>query len=341
MIKKVKAGVVNGSEISLYTLDNGRGFTAEIYNYGGIIRNLAINGRDIVLGREAFEDYLNNDGYLGAAIGRHANRIKNSRFVLNGKEYTVGANENDNSLHGGVVGFDKYVWNAEEIDGAEPALMLSIESPDGDEGFPGNLSLKMTYTLTAENSFKIHYEAVCDKDTVLNLTNHSYFNLDGHNSGTVYNQTLWLNSEFYTPNNDECMPYGEILSVKGTPFDFTTAKKIGQDISSDYEQTKMFGGYDHNFALCGRGFRKVAALTSSDGTIEMDTYTDLPGIQVYSANCLEAGCYKGGASYGKHNAVCLETQFFPNSMDNSHFIAPVLKAGDKFDSVTEYKFIIK
>lgn len=341
MIKKTSVGRIKEKEIFLYTLDNGNGLSAEIYNYGGIIRSLVINGRDVVLGREGFEDYLNNDGYLGAAIGRHANRIKNSRFILNGNEYNVGANEKGNSLHGGNTGFDKYVWDVNEINGSEPSLELSILSPDGDEGFPGNLSLKMTYTLTAENSLKIHYEAVCDKDTVVNLTNHSYFNLDGHSSGTVYNQSLWLNSDFYTPNTDECMPYGVVLSVKDTPFDFTAAKKIGTDIGSAYEQVQMFDGYDHNFALSGRGFRRVAAMTSSDGSLEMDTYTDLPGIQVYSANCLEAGSYKDGAPYGKHNAVCLETQYFPNSMENSHFIAPILNAGEKFDSVTEYKFIVK
>lgn len=335
-ISKKAVGVHKGSEVFLFTLTNNK-LSTQIYNYGGIIRSLVASGRDVVCGREAFEDYLHNDGYLGAAVGRHANRIKNSKFVLNGKEYNVGANEKGNSLHGGFEGFDKRVWAAEMFDSAEPSLVLSLESPDGDEGFPGKLTLKMTYTLT-ENSLKISYDAVCDKDTVFNPTNHSYFNLDGHSSGTVYNQTLWIDSDFYTPNTDECMPYGEVLSVKGTPFDFTTPKKIGDDINSDFEQTKAFGGYDHNFALNGRGLRKCAALTSSDKSIEMEVYTDMPGMQVYTANCLDEGSYKDGAKYGKHNAVCLETQFFPNSMAISHFAAPILRKDENFKSVTEYKF---
>ena len=292
-------------DVSLYTMDNGKGLVAEVYNYGGIIRSIKISGRDVVLGRENFEDYLNNNGYLGAAVGRHANRLENSIFELNGITYKVGTNDSKNSLHGGIVGFDKKVWTVQTVNTDEPALIFSLESPDGEEGFPGNLTLKMTYTLTKDNSFKIRYEAVCDKDTVLNLTNHSYFNLDGHNSGTVYGQTLQLNSNCYTPNTAECMPYGEILSVKGTAFDFTKAKKIGDDIADGCEQIQLFGGYDHNFVINGRGFRKFAVMTSSDGKLSMECYTDLPGVQLYSANALDEGNYKEGAAYGKHSAICL------------------------------------
>lgn len=340
-IIKTLAGMPDGKEVSLYTLDNGNGLCAQIYDFGGIIKSLTINGRDVVLGREDFSAYLNNDGYLGAAIGRCANRIHNSEFTLSGRMYKVGANENGNSLHGGFAGFDKRVWRAEMKDDKEPSLCLYLESPDGDEGYPGNLSVGLTYTLTAENSLKIHYEAVCDRDTIANFTNHSYFNLDGHNSGKIYNQQLWLNSKFYTPNTDECYPNGEVLAVSGTPFDFTEKKKIGDAISSSHEQIKTFGGIDHNFALDGRGFRKVASLTSSDETITMDTYTDLPGIQIYTANMLDEGKYKDGATYGKHNAICLETQYFPNAMEYSHFIAPVLPEKERYDSTTEYKFIVK
>lgn len=334
-------GVLNGQTISLYTLDNGKGLTAEIINYGGIIRSLLVNGRDVVLGRETLEDYLDNDGYLGAAIGRFGNRIKNSEFVIGGETYKVGTNDGVNSLHGGVCGFDKKIWRTEVKDSDEPTLLLCLESPDGDEGFPGNLSLCMTYTLTKENSLKINYKATCDKDTVFSPTNHSYFNLDGAGSGTVYEQTLQLNADFYTPNTDECIPYGAILPVDDTPFDFKAAKKIGRDINSDYEQISMFGGFDHNFALRGRGFRKAGEMVSSDRKIKMEFYTDLPGVQLYSANVLKEGIYKGGAKYDKHNAVCLETQFFPDSTTYSHFPSPILKANETFSTTTEYKFTAK
>lgn len=331
----------NGKDVFLFTLKNKNGMTAEIYNYGGIIRSLIFCGRDVVLGRESFSDYLNNEGYLGAAIGRYSNRLRKAVFTLNGTEYKVGVNDGNNSLHGGKIGFDKYVWGYDVKDSDEPSLILYLESPDGDEGFPGNLSLKLTYTVTNENSIKIEYQAVSDKDTIFNPTNHSYFNLDGHTSGNVYTQKLWIDSDFFTPNTDECLPYGEVRPTKGTPFDFTTMKKIGDDINSDYEQTKMFGGYDHNFILNGRGFRKSATMVSTDESITMDVYTDLPGVQLYSANVLTEGSYKEGAPYGRHNAVCLETQFFPNSMELSHFPAPILKKDERFVSVTEYKFSAK
>ena len=340
-IKKTYAGLLDGTEVSLYTLGNGNGLCAEIFDFGGIIKSLKIAGRDVVLGRSTLNDYLDNHGYLGAAIGRHANRIKNSRFILNGKEFAVGTNNNGNSLHGGKIGFDKRVWRAEMTDESEPSLALYLESPDGEEGFPGNLSLRMTYTLTAENSLKIRYEAICDRDTVFNPTNHSYFNLDGHAAGKIYEHTLQLDADFYTPNTDECMPYGEVLSVAGTPFDFTAPKKLGKDINADDNQIKMFGGYDHNFAIRGRGFRRAAVLTSSDEKLVMEVYTDMPGVQIYSSNSLNEGVYKDGAVYGLHSAVCLETQFFPNSTSISHFIPAILKEKEHFDSVTEYRFIQK
>lgn len=334
-------GTINGEKVLLYTLDNGSGIVAEIMNYGGIVRSLYVNGRDVVLGRETFEDYLDNDGYLGAAIGRFGNRIKNSGFEIDGNIYKVGTNDGVNSLHGGHIGFDKKIWSVEADEGDEPAIVLILVSPDGDEGFPGTLTLKMTYTITKENSLKIKYEAVCDKDTVFSPTNHSYFNLDGAGTGTVYEQTLQLNSDFYTPNTDECIPYGAILPVQNTPFDFTSPKKIGKDIASDAEQISKFGGFDHNFVLRGRGFRKGGEMVSSDGKIKMEFYTDLPGVQLYSGNVLKEGVYKGGLKYSKHNSICLETQFFPASPNYSHYPSPILKANDKFVTVTEYKFIVK
>lgn len=230
---------------------------------------------------------------------------------------------------------------AEAVDGDEPSLIMTLVSPDGDEGFPGNLTVTMTYTITKNNTLKIKYEGISDKDTIFSPTNHSYFNLDGAGSGTMYEQTLQLNADFYTPNTDECIPYGAILPVEDTPFDFRAAKKIGKDISSDAEQISKFGGFDHNFVLRGRGFRKGGEMVSSDGKIRMEFYTDLPGVQLYAGNVLSEGIYKGELRYGKHNSICLETQFFPASPNYSHYQSPILKANEKFTTVTEYKFITK
>ncbi len=327
----------SGETVNLYTLSNGRGLSAEITNYGGIIRTLTFNGKDVVLGRDSLEEYFNNKGFYGALVGRNANRIAKGEFTLSGEKYTLAKNNGNNNLHGGICGWDKKAWAAETVDGDEPKLILFHVSPDGDEGFPGTAKVCVTYTLTKENSIGIHYEAECDKDTVLNMTNHTYFNLNGHSSGTIDTHTLWLDSDFYTPNTSECMPNGEIRFTAGTPFDFTTPKKLGRDFGSDCEQIKMFGGYDHNFALNGRGFRKCAVLEGDD--IKMTMYTDQDGVQIYSGNSIEEGrVCKDGAVYTSHSGVCLETQSFPNAINISHYPSPILKKGEKYDSVTEYRF---
>lgn len=344
IIKKEFGALSGGEKVFSYFLDNNNGLGAEILTYGGIVKNLYVTDKngvktDVVLGRETLEDYLHNDGYLGALIGRHANRIAKGEFVLNGETYHVGANEGNNSLHGGFEGFDKKVWSVKEHDGDEPSLELSIVSDDGEEGFPGRLDVTVTYTLTKENALKIHYSAQSDKDTVVNMTNHSYFNLAGHASGTIENQILQINSSFYTPNDSECMPDGEVLSVAGTPFDFRAPKPIGQDINSDFEQIEMFGGYDHNFALDGRGYRKAAIAACEENGITMEVYTDKPAMQLYTSNGLKEGIYKNGAEYGVHQAFCLETQYFPNAMAHSHYPSPLLKKGEKYDFTTEYRFV--
>ncbi len=337
MIKKESFGYVNEKEVYLYTLDNGKGLKAEITNFGGIIKSLYVNGKDVVLGRDTLEEYLDNDGYFGALIGRNSNRIHNAEFTLNGKTYTLAKNGGNNNLHGGNVGFDKKIWCAEEIDGSEPKLVLTLLSKDGEEGFPGNAEIKVTYTLTQENGLNIHYEAICDKDTVMNLTNHSYFNLNGHNSGVIDNQTLQVFSHFFTPNTDECMPNGEILSVKGTPFDLRDPKPFNDAFNSDCEQITKFLGFDHNFVLDGKGFRKIAEAKGDE--ITMEVYSDTVGAQIYTGNFInDSKICKDGAVYGKHHAFCVETQFYPNSMEFVHFPSPVLKAGEKYDSMTEYKF---
>ena len=338
-IKKELFGSVGGKEVYLFTLDNGKDLVAEILNYGGIIRRLVYKGTDVALGRETMEDYLDNNGYLGAAVGRNSNRIANSEFELNGITYKLNANDGKNNLHGGNDSFSRKVWGFDSVDGAEPELILSLHSPDGEEGFPGNADIKVTYKLTANNSIVISYEGVCDADTIINMTNHTYFNLNGHGGATIDNHTLHMNSDFFTPNNDECYPTGEVWTVTGTPFDFRTPKKLGDGFASDYEQITMFGGYDHNFALSGSGYRKFCELTSEATGITMEGYTDCVGVQIYTSNMLEeANPCKDGAMYSKHQGICLETQGFPNATGYSHFPSLVVKKGEKYETKTEYAF---
>lgn len=339
-ITKTEFAKCNNSTVYLYTLSNHCGFTAEILNYGGIIRRLVYKGTDVVLGRDAFEEYQRNEGYFGAIIGRNSNRIENAEFTLNGKCYKLYPNNGRNNLHGGKEGFDKKIWNAEMIDGDEPSLVLTTTSCDGEEGFPGNVNVKVTYTLTNDNAISIHYEGTTDEDTILNMTNHTYFNLNGHSSGSTDTHLLWMNCNFYTPNSDECMPIGEIRCVKGTPFDFTSAKEVGELFVTDFEQAKMFGGADHNFIPDGTGYRKIACLKGDKSGITMEVYTDRPGMQFYSGNAIEEGrACKDGAVYSAHSGLCFETQAFPNCLKFSHFPTSVLHKGEKYDTITAYKFI--
>ncbi len=337
-ITVAKYGVKDGKEVCAYTLSCGS-LTAEIINYGGIITKLIYKGVDVVLGRDSLEEYLNNRGHFGALVGRNSNRIAGAQFELGGKTYKLRANNGKNNLHGGIEGFGKKVWSAQAVDGDEPSLELTLTSPDGDEGFPGEVNVKVTYTVTKDNALKIHYEGVSDADTVLNLTNHTYFNLNGHDSGTVDGHRLYMPSEFFTPNCDECMPTGEILSVKGTPFDFSTDETLGERFVSDYEQIKMFDGFDHNIVLSGDISKVSARLTGDKSGIEMEMYTDCIGVQLYTGNSIEQGrVCKGGAVYGKHGALCLETQAFPNNLKYPHFPSAILRKGEKYDTVTVYKF---
>ncbi len=339
-INQVKFGEANGREVYAYTLTNGKGLSAEILNYGGIIRKLVFKGVDVVLGRDSLEEYFNNEGYFGALIGRNSNRIEASKFTLNGETYQLFPNDGENNLHGGKVGFDKKVWDAETIDGEEPALLLSLVSPDGEEGFPGTVKVQVRYTIKADNSIEIHYTGEGDRDTVLNMTNHAYFNLNGHDSGAVDGHTVSLECDFYTPNNGQCMPTGEVLSVKGTPFDFSSEETLGERFATNDPQLAMFGGFDHNFALKGEGYRRVGTFVGDKTGIQMEIYTDQKGIQIYSGNWIEEErVCKDGVVYGKHHAVCFETQAFPNSINFSHFPGAILKQGEKYDTVTSYRFI--
>lgn len=338
-ITKKQFGEYNGENVYVYTLINKNGMSAEILNYGGIIRKLIYKDTDVVLGRDTMKEYTNNRGYFSALIGRNSNRIKNSEFELNGSIYKLFTNNGKNNLHGGKTGFDKKIWDAKMVDEEEPSLVLSAVSPDGEEGFPGIVNVEVTYTLTNDNALEIHYIGKADADTILNMTNHAYFNLNGHSSGSIKNHSLWLDSDFYTPNSDDCIPTGEILSVKNTPFDFSEEHIIEEGLKSEHNQIKKFGGFDHNFVLNGRGYRRVGRCTGDKSGITMEIYTDQIGIQVYSGNLIEEGrICKDGVVYGKHHGICFETQSFPNSINFSHFPSPVLKKGEIYDTVTSYKF---
>lgn len=335
-----KYGELDGQEVVAYTLDNKNGLSAEILNYGGIITRLVYNGTDVALGWDNFDEYLNNGSCYGAMIGRNSNRIENSEFEIGGNTYKLTPNNGRNNLHAGPNGFDKKIWNVETSDGEEPAVILRRTSPDGEEGFPGNAAIKVTYTLTRDNAIEIHYEGECDKDTIINMTNHTYFNPNGHDSGSVENCKLWLDSSFYTPNTKECFPDGSIVSVEGTPFDFRKEATLGEKLSIKHEQTDMFGGYDHNFVLNGRDYRLAGIFTGDKSGISIEMYTDLPGVQLYlpgGAPNEKRKC-KDGASYCRRNALCLETQMFPNSMKHAHFPSIIVKAGEKYDTKTTYKF---
>jgi len=341
MIKKEYYGQARGEEVYLYTMDNGCGLSAEIISYGGIIKRLVYRGVDVSLGRDTIEQYLNNNGCLGVLVGRNSNRLEDAKFTLNGKTYQLDKNDGRNNLHGGATdSFMMRVWSCEMVDKEEPALVLSLHSPDGEEGFPGNADVTVTYTLTQDNQFKIDYHGVCDQDTLMNLTQHCYFNLNGHDSGATDEHTVQLNADFYTPNTEECMPYGAILPVDGTVFDLRKPKKMKEIYTSSEEQVVMFRGFDHNFCLRGRGYRKVGSFIGDQSGIEMEIYTDLPGVQIYCGNYIDAeDTYKDGKSYTAHQGVCFETQAFPNGMALSHFPSIVLKKGEVYQTTTAYKFI--
>jgi aldose 1-epimerase len=340
----------DGQSVDLYTLHNKNGMEVKITNYGGIVVSLLApdrNGKmaDVVLGFDSLSQYLKDSPYFGALIGRYGNRIGNAKFTLNGVEYKLATNDGKNTLHGGVKGFDKVVWKAEEVpskDGA--ALSLKYASPDGEEGFPGALMVEVVYTLTNNNELKLEYHAVSDKPTVANLTHHSYFNLAGEGSGTILDQTLKIDADRFTPTDSGLIPTGELRPVEGTPMDFRTATRIGERINADYEPLKLAGGYDHNWVLTKNTSALTLVATAEDPASgrAMDVLTTEPGLQFYSGNFLN------GHHVGKHNhsyvfrsGFCLETQHFPDSPNKPEFPSTMLEAGQKYSSTTVYKFYHK
>ena len=309
--------------ITVYKLRNSHGVETQITNYGGIVISLKVpdrNGKfdDVVLGFSKPEDYVKkNDPYLGAIIGRYGNRIAKGRFTLNGVEYKLAVNNGENHLHGGIKGFDKVIWTGRQIrTKAGPAVVLTYLSKDGEEGYPGNLRVRVVYTLTNKNELKIDYSATTDKDTVLNLTHHSYFNLMGEGNGDILNHLLTINAARFVPTDAGSIPTGELRKVAGTPFDFLTSSAIGARINQDEEQLKLGNGYDHTFVINGRpGTLRLAATAreSSSGRV-MEVWTTEPGMQLYTGNFLDGSLTgKSGKPYPRRSGFCLETQHYPDS----------------------------
>lgn len=343
--KKFFGKTPDGSEVYLYTLKNQNGMTAEVINYGGIIVSLNVpdsqgKTEDVVLGCGSLEDYMTMSPFFGAIIGRHGNRIENAQFELSGKVYKVLKNDGNNHLHGGAKGFDKVVWKVVENDSNR--IKLFYHSPDGEEGYPGNLDVTVTYTLTDENEIIMDYQAQSDQDTVINLTNHTYFNLSGHSSGNIVDHELKVYADKFTVNNEECIPTGEILDVAGTPMDFREFKPFKPGLMSSDWHIQCGKGYDHNFVLkvSGQKPELCAEVYDPQSGRKMQVYTTKPGVQLYTGNHVHDGIIgKGGVHYQKWSGFCLETQFFPNAMKHKHFPSPVLKAGETYHHITTYKFI--
>jgi aldose 1-epimerase len=344
--QEVFGKTADGQRVDLYTLTNANGVEAKITNYGGIVVSLKTpdrNGKmdDVVLGFDNLDEYLKGHPFFGAIAGRYANRIAKGRFTLNGVEYKLAVNNGENSLHGGTKGFDKSVWKARQVPAkGGVALELTHFSPDGDEGYPGNLSVKVVYTLTDKNELRIDYSATTDKDTVLNLTNHSYFNLAGQGSGDILKHVVTINADRFTPVDSTLIPTGELRGVKGTPFDFTTPTAIGARVDQDEEQMKFGQGYDHNFVLNGQPGTLRQAVKVSEPTTGrvMEVWTTQPGVQFYIGNFLTERGGKVGKVYNKRTGFCFETQHFPDSPNHPSFPTTVLKKGGRFQSTTVFKF---
>jgi aldose 1-epimerase len=338
----------DGQAVSLFTLRNSKGAEARISNYGGLVVSLKVpdrNGKlgDVVLGYDKLSDYIKDSPYFGALIGRYGNRIAKGKFTLDGKEYSLATNNYPNSLHGGLKGFDKVVWTPQVIASTEgPTLALTYVSKDGDQGYPGTLTVKAVYTLTEDNALKLQYTATTDKDTVVNLTQHSYFNLAGQ--GTILDHVVEIPASKFTPVDSTLIPTGELKPVDGTPFDFRTPTAIGSRINVQDEQLKFGKGYDHNFVLdkpmgelglCGRVYEPQSGRV-------LEVFSTEPGLQFYSGNFLDgSNVGKGGQVYNFRNGFCMEPQHFPDSPNQPNFPSVVLKPGQTYKNTIIFKFSVR
>jgi aldose 1-epimerase len=348
-VKKQPFGTTaDGQAVELYTLTNAKGAEAAIMNYGATIVSVKVPDRagamaDVVLGFDSYDPYPNQTAYFGATIGRYANRIGGARFKLNGVEYKLAKNDGPNTLHGGLKGFDKRMWTVKEAPGDVPALELSYLSKDGEENFPGNLQTTVTYKWNDSNELQMDYKATTDKDTVLNLTNHAYFNLAGHGEGDILSHELMIDADKLTPVNATLIPTGKIEKVDGTPFDFRKPTPIGQRIGDNDQQLKFGKGYDHNFVLNHVAATPTLAARVRDpksGRV-LEVLTTEPGIQFYTGNFLDGTLHgKGGKVYARRSAFTLETQHYPDSPNKPNFPSTTLKANSTYTSTTIYRFTL-
>lgn len=340
----------SGEKVFIYTLTNKNGMEVKIINYGATIVSLKVPDKnnkfeDVVMGYDNLEDYINGSSYFGCIVGRFGNRIAKGKFTLDGKEYQLTINDGENHLHGGTIGFNKVLWNAEPVvSDSSQSLKLIYLSKDGEQGYPGNLTIQVIYSLNNNNELIIDYSAETDKPTIINPTHHSYFNLSGSFNNTILNHELFIDADYITPINDKLIPTGELMKVEGTPFDFRTFHKIGERINEKHEQLIFGKGYDHNWVLNNYNgqVRKVAELYDSSSGRAMEVLTDQPGIQFYSGNFLNSSIKgKNGTVYDYRTGLCLETQHFPDSPNHSNFPSVVLRPGEKYTQKTIYHFIVK
>jgi len=344
-------GTYKGVQTDLITIKNANGLIMQVTNYGGKIATLFVpdrdgNMEDIVFGYENIQDYLDGNSSFGAIVGRYANRIAAGKFSLDGNPYQLPLNEGGkNTLHGGDSGFDDAVWKAEKIETEEgEAVKLTYLSPDGDQGFPGNLTIEVIYTLTDEDELIVNYKAITDKPTVLNLSQHSYFNLAGHASGSILNHELVIDADHFTPVNENLIPTGELRPVDGTPLDFREPHKIGERIGDDYNQLQIGRGYDHNFVLNKEtpGDLSFAASVYEDSTGRfMEVFTTHPAVQLYTGNFLDGAIGKADATYNYRTGFCLETQYYPDSPNHPEFPSTVLRPDEEYKHRTVFKFSVK
>lgn len=349
MIEISDFGKFENTDVKLFTITNSNNLVAKLTNFGAVLVSLFVpdkNGKldDVVLGFDTLEKYFTNDiCYFGSTIGRNSNRIKNSSFNLNGITYTLDKNEREkNNLHSGFNCYNKRLWDY-SINEDNNSISFNLVSPDGDQGFPGEFNVTVTYTLTDNNELKIEYNGTSNKDTIANMTNHSYFNLSGHNNGTAMNQTLYINADKFVEVDNELIPSGNLIDVTNTPMDFRNPKEIGLEISTDFEQLNFTGGYDHCFVInkLTSGIEKIAALSDEKSGRTMEVYTDAVGVQFYAGNFIENNKVIGKENclYKNRSGICLETGFLPDSMNQQNFPSPVLKANEEYRTITVYKFI--
>lgn len=351
MIEKQDFGTTpDGKKVYLFTLTNNSGAKVKITNYGAAVVALIIpdrNGKmeDVVTGFENLEGYINDKSFFGVTVGRYGNRIANSKFKIDGIEYTVTANEGENHLHGGNIGFFKAVWDAEPLETEEgPAVKLTLLSPDGDEGYPGNVNMEVVYTFTNTNELIIDYKGTTDKPTVLNPTHHSYFNISGDFTKPITSQILQIDADYYTPVNDKLITTGELAKVENTPLDFRQPQVIGDRINDDFIQLKYSGGYDHNWVINGYDgkVKKAVELYEPVSGRVLEVLTDQPGVQFYSGNFMNGTITgKGGVVYNHRTGLCLEPQHFPDSPNKPDFPSTILRPGETYKQTTIYRFSTK